>query len=541
MDIGSLNQASLANLYFGGYQLVEEKIIIAQTVDVQQTSASYGVYNIGKSPTGQQVNKGQAFIATASLITAVEVREGNAKTGTPSGNWTLRIETDDGSGGLGKPSGTLANANASIVVTPPGTNTIIKGTFAIPFYLTIGTRYWIVITCDTQTTNNFWNISGSNIDSNYTLGALGYRTDGTWNNIFDTDQLYFKIYVNGAQTAHTFSGLNGDVDEEYRLVSRVVTATGDGGINLTFNTDTGANYGIQYLRAIDTTASAYRGVLNSFTIGNMGTTTGPNCLSDVIIYAKSGYVRTAIRKSADYIATTTVNRINMWGCSWNNTADNITQIVLTADNANGLGVGTQLLLFKKTLTGLAATTGLKTGKLNVIGNINCGVMQKIYDNTLAAAAQSVNITGLNGDVDTIYELIIRNVIGANSTAPLISPNGDTNGSNYGGQRLRWQNTTVSAGRQVGNGGFYLLGYGTGSAGNLWMCSGLIFAKSGYLRTGIFEGFCDINGTTIDGGFLRGEVWTNTADNITSILIDSQVANGWGIGTHFELWCLKKKI
>jgi hypothetical protein len=43
-------------------------------------------------------------------------------------------------------------------------------------------------------------VSGSNTDSDYTLGAIGYRTDGTWNIIFDTDQLYFKVYGKALQS-----------------------------------------------------------------------------------------------------------------------------------------------------------------------------------------------------------------------------------------------------------------------------------------------------------------------------------------------------
>lgn len=365
--------------------------------------------------------------------------------------------------------------------------------------------------------------------------ALGNLYFGGWQLVEE------KIVTGSPLTSYTFSGLNGDVDEEYRLVTRHIGGDAGSFAFIDLNGDTGANYGYQFMQGKNTTLTAERAVANHIYTQYYSHALSEIGMSDTIIHAKSGYVRTAIVKFCQEIATTTVETVGTIGCSWNNTIDNITSIVINGYITNGLGVGTHLLLFKRTLTGVVATSGIETGELNVKGNINCGVMQKIYENTLSSAAQSINITGLNGDIDTIYELNIRDVIGANGTAPLISPNGDTNGSNYGGQRIRWQNTTISATRQVGNGGFYLIGYGSGSTGNLWICKGLIFAKSGYLRTGIFESYCDINGTTIDNGFFRGEVWTNTADNITSLLIDSQVANGFGVGAHFELWALRKKI
>ncbi len=74
-------------------------------------------------------------LGAATPISAIEIKQGTGLEGTPSGNWTLRIETASS----GKPSGTLANANASVVVAPPGVGTIIKGTFSTPFTLSAGT------------------------------------------------------------------------------------------------------------------------------------------------------------------------------------------------------------------------------------------------------------------------------------------------------------------------------------------------------------------------------------------------------------------
>ena len=60
------------------------------------------------------------------------------------------------------------------------------------------------------------------------------------------------------------------------------------------------------------------------------------------IYAKSGYIRTVILNDVSNISGTTVSRINTAGHSWSNTADNITNMIIYNDAANGLGVGTNI-------------------------------------------------------------------------------------------------------------------------------------------------------------------------------------------------------
>jgi hypothetical protein len=63
------------------------------------------------------------------------------------------------------------------------------------------------------------------------------------------------------------------------------------------------------------------------------------------LYAKSGYVRTALIDGCNNVATTTVADIWMLGGSWNNTADNITQLDIVSSQANGLGIGTVIELW----------------------------------------------------------------------------------------------------------------------------------------------------------------------------------------------------
>ena len=129
-------------------------------------------------------------LSGAFTVIAVEVTRYPFTIGSPTGNWTLRIETDSSD----KPSGTLADANASIVVTPPAEGASVKGTFATPFALSASTTYHLVIQCDNQATSNYWTIRYYNAGSVYADGAMSDSQGGVWT-AHPTWDLWFKIYV----------------------------------------------------------------------------------------------------------------------------------------------------------------------------------------------------------------------------------------------------------------------------------------------------------------------------------------------------------
>ncbi|MBU2062547.1 MAG: hypothetical protein KKH44_11950, partial [Bacteroidetes bacterium] len=161
--------------------------------DQQQTTETDGLYLGDFNDAEWRLT--QSFQLSGNLlITAVEVKQ-YATNGTPAGNWTLRIETDN----AGVPSGTLADTNASIVVAPPGNGNTVKGEFATHFSLLGATTYWIVIECDDQTTNNRWLLTRNNVGG-YANGMLGYSSDGGSNWSTEAAQdFYFKVYVNSLQ------------------------------------------------------------------------------------------------------------------------------------------------------------------------------------------------------------------------------------------------------------------------------------------------------------------------------------------------------
>jgi hypothetical protein len=374
------------------------------------------------------------------------------------------------------------------------------------------------------------------------IGQINQSTSGLLNS--GGWQLIEDKLFSTAATSHTFSGLDGDTDQEYRLVSRIVNGhTPESiGVYLRPNNDTGTNYGWQYLCGKSTIASANRyttevGLL-LFLYGI--TALNSSSLSDTILYAQSGSVRTAITKVAEDISGTTVSDVLSLGTSWNNTLDNITSLTVTASQTDGLGVGTHLFLFKKNLLGTEASSGIRTGDLNIQGAINTGEFQKIYQNTLATAATSVTISGLDGDTDVLYELRMRLVNGYNGASTQgISINTDT-ANNYGYQYLYAISTTTTSVRNTSAAGLFLFG-AAGALNEKSLSKILLYAKSGYIRAGINELTSGIATTTINMALLSGVDWNNTADNITSLTVVSAQSLGLGIGTVIELWALRKKL
>lgn len=327
-----------------------------------------------------------------------------------------------------------------------------------------------------------------------------------------------EVLLTEAATSYTFSGLNGDVDEEYRLVALIVNGY-DGGCIITLkpNNDSTANiYGYQYIRGINTAVSAGRNTQAFITLGQAETAVGVLAMSDTLIHAKSGYVRTFINTDVRSISTTTVTGIVSSGWSWNNTADNITSLVVGSSEAGGLGVGTHLFLMKK-----RTTAG--------------GCWKLLFNQTLTGAATTVTIPDLNGDTSKLFQLKARTINAYNGTNEVsLLLNIDT-GNNYGMQFIEGSGTGVVAARYTAQPRM-IFDYNNDTAQNqIDMYDILLYAKSGVVRAMLLDITVGISTTTVANVGITGGSWNNTANNITSIAIQSLRANGFATGTVVELW------
>jgi len=151
-------------------------------------------------------------------------------------------------------------------------------------------------------------------------------------------------------TSLTVSGLAGNTDEEYILRARIVNRyNGSNNILVNPNNDSGANYGYQYILGSDASAAAGR-YTDGFIIAN-NNVLGQVSNSKLNLYAKSGYVRTSIGRDIYRTSTTTVTGVACYGYAWNNTADEITSLVVLSSQNGGIGADSVIELFKKVSKG----------------------------------------------------------------------------------------------------------------------------------------------------------------------------------------------
>lgn len=138
----------------------------------------------------------QSFTANASdKLNRVSVYLG--KVGSPSGNITLKIATDNG----GKPdTSNIASAtiaNALVGITPSWINV----SFSSPPNLTNGTKYWIVLDYGSNSATNYWNWRKDNTDA-YANNTGKYTSNccsgnPTWTNV--GGDLAFRAWIGGTQ------------------------------------------------------------------------------------------------------------------------------------------------------------------------------------------------------------------------------------------------------------------------------------------------------------------------------------------------------
>lgn len=179
----------------------------------------------------------------------------------------------------------------------------------------------------------------------------------------------YETTLTGAATSLTISGLAGNTDIEYRLRVRQIAGANSEDIYLRPNNDSTAGaYGYQKLYGTNTTAAATRDTSVAHILMGNSAVSGDSTLSDVIIYAKSGYVRTCIICEAAAIVTTTIDNVYLSGAVWNNTTDEITSLVLNARQTNGLGIGTYISLWARGTISLS-TLGAMTTRTSWWGDI----------------------------------------------------------------------------------------------------------------------------------------------------------------------------
>jgi hypothetical protein len=156
------------------------------------------------------------------------------------------------------------------------------------------------------------------------------------------------------------------------------------------------------------------------------------------------------------------------------------------------------------------------GDLNITGNLTgtaYGTMKRIYSTVLNAPASTIPIPGLNGNDDIIYDVYGYFVMSGTCNV-YYQFNGDT-GNNY---RIPGPSTTA-----------YLEASANISLGFAFTKFS-IYAKSGGRR--LITG-TDVSGDAVITG--KGGWWTNTTDNLISILFYQSASETFQAGTRIEIY------
>jgi len=145
-----------------------------------------------------------------------------------------------------------------------------------------------------------------------------------------------------AATSYTFSGLDGDTDEVYFAVFRIVKAVA-AAITVVLKPN-GITTNQVTKGTIDGTGSGSISTSTLQIVANGSGTTGDVDHGTLPIDAKTGVIRTARLNSLEAAGSSAY--VIDAALSWNETATNITSIDVVCDQANGIAAGSYVRLYK---------------------------------------------------------------------------------------------------------------------------------------------------------------------------------------------------
>ncbi len=170
----------------------------------------------------------------------------------------------------------------------------------------------------------------------------------------------------------------------------------------------------------------------------------------------------------------------------------------------------RLLLLLTLITVTSPAFAMRVGDIDAdIPNMMCVV----YDSgELTSAVTSIDITGLEGDTDTLYEVFFRFIMDGDGTVSMRF--NDQNAQVYGYQRMKGADSTASAERGTSQ---WNLGIGGGNDGYQVLNHMIIHTGNDLSTTGVQTYLRSTVGTYVGSLYKEGFVWNNT-DEVTSLNI-----------------------
>lgn len=303
-----------------------------------------------------------------------------------------------------------------------------------------------------------------------------------------------------AITNYDFSSLNITKEDDYIVVSTFIgIGSGTGYLQVNSNY-TNTNYWTQELYAGGTTVLGSRSNQPYFVPVQTGNNTQ---IFTRLKLTNNGNI--VFQNTGIFMFGTSTPNIQQLNGSSTFTATSITSLRIASSVANGIGIGSRFQLYKR-------------------------VAPIVADIIVSVATTSIDLTGLNITKDSEYMLVSDISQTVSNTDAYLMINGNNTLTNYHSQQLSASQSSIGASRV--NTPRYMLTIAN------YKVFGYINIK--LTNNGFFE--AQTNETAFYGFSAQLENYnlssTFTASSITSLRIQSGVANGIGIGSRFQLIKLK---
>ena len=150
-------------------------------------------------------------------------------------------------------------------------------------------------------------------------------------------------------------------------------------------------------------------------------------------------------------------------------------------------------------------------------------------------ANSINFTGLDGDTDTVYKIIVRAYRVSGGASPVrVHLNSDDTTDAYYYAYIRGNDSTASGSQSA----YYAMIWGSNTTTGETLAEGYLYARAGTIRPSILTSIDYATSTTVGQTTTFGQEWDNIGDNITNILLSHSTLTGlFDIGSRVELWRL----
>lgn len=342
-----------------------------------------------------------------------------------------------------------------------------------------------------------------------------------------------KITVAVAGTDFTFSAtgnglyqydVNGDVDEKYVLISRIKKTVGGTVIyTLRPNNLTTNQQHESISNATGTVTGASQTDIRIFSMSTRDEVTW-----EQTIFAKTGFDRIILGRgassenSADDVTTDSSASV------WREQVTNITSLVIHADTASGIGIGSTFELYR--VRAIAQVESAPdSGAFEYLDTIT--TTSDVTTVTFSSTGDGVRLAPLDGNTDEEYYCRYH-IVQNDATGPgyNVRPNGITTNQDY-------ENVFSSNGAASATTGtdLRIAGATNNAEGHAGWFS--LVAKTGLPR------YMESHSATYDttpsftaNSFSnRGALWNDTTTNITSLAIVATSASGIRSGSRFELF------